>query len=91
MTTTAIPNEIVAAVNTMLAPYGEEFMPKSGAALHKRYLTMPELEEYTGFKKSFLYKQIAEKRLRVIQGCRSGSVRFDINDVDRWMLERKRR
>ncbi len=53
--------------------------------MEKRYLTIAEASEYTGFAVATLYSWISQKKIRVSR--RGGRVRFDKLRLDRFMQE----
>ena len=87
---TEIPESIMQAVNTLLAPYGAEYRNVKHA-IGKRYLTLAELREYTGYSRSFIYERLKADELKAIQHSPTGTLRFDVEDVDRWMRKKKRK
>ena len=82
-----IPNEIITAVNALLAPYGETFTPK-GTAPASGYKSAKDAAAYLGVSKSSLYKAVRQGRLRSIKlnkAARNGKAVFAVSDLEAYI------
>jgi len=63
---TLVPDNIIAAVNALLAPYGETFSqnrPASGGG----YLSMKDSAKYLGVSRAFFYRLVAAGKIQRIK------------------------
>ena len=81
-----VPSEIVAAINTLLAPYGETYsapqVAKSG------YTNWGGAVKYTGLSKSTLQRAIKAGELKPphkMSGSMNGTALFEISELDRYI------
>lgn len=64
--------------------------------MEKRYLSMDEAAEYIGWSWETIRKKVVENPAEIPPFINLGSdkrriIRFDINDIDRWMEQKKNR
>ncbi len=77
-----IPREIVAAVNALLKPYGQEFDPVQA---EQKYMTYKEAAAYTRLSKQTLQKAVRDGKLPkpfCPTGGRTSIVLFLKSDID---------
>ena len=84
-----VPAEIVNAINAMLAPYGETYVP-GGKALTAAagYKSARDAYLYLGISKSALYKLVADGLLHPIKlnkEARNGKVVFATADLEAYI------
>ena len=82
-----VPKEIVAAVNGLLAPYGESYSSSTGQT-NRGYCSTQEAIRYLGVSKSFFYNLV---RTGVIKGVKlnkdasNGKVVFAWEELERYI------
>ncbi len=54
--------------------------------MEKRIMTIEELSEYTGYKKSYLYKKTMSGLIPGSSKPGNGRLFFDREKIDRWLL-----
>ena len=59
-----VPDNIVTAVNALLAPYGESYTP---GAPSSGYLSPKDAAAYLGVSKSYFYRLVAQKELELVK------------------------
>ncbi len=62
-----VPDHIVAAINTMLEPYGESYTPGASAPVGRGYLDIKDAWVYLGGKKSWFYSLVKKGLIRPIK------------------------
>lgn len=85
---TQIPIEIVNAINSMLAPYGERFSPAGGQPTRNGYLNWSGAVKYTGLSKSTLQRAVNSGELKAphkLTRARNGAVVFEIAELDKYI------
>ncbi|MDA7857941.1 helix-turn-helix domain-containing protein [bacterium] len=63
--------------------------------MEKRYLTILELSKYIGYSKRTIYNWVSHRAIPVIKKPikehsgikKSSSIRFDIVEIDKWMVK----
>lgn len=85
-----VPDSIVAAINTMLAPYGDHYTP--GCSIPEQapsgYLSPKEAAAYIGCSRSFLYTLGLRGELKSIKlnkGATNGKVVYSISDLENYI------
>jgi len=84
-----IPDNILAAVNALLAPYGQSFnqpaVPTGGG-----YLSMNEAAKYAGMSRPTLYRLIARGEIKQIKigSTRNSKAVVAKDEIDRFMQSR---
>ena len=84
-----VPDSIVTAVNNILEPYGEKFIPggKPETAL-AGYKSALGARQYLGVSKSALYKLIADGVIHPIKlnkNARNGKVIFSVAELEAYV------
>jgi len=64
---TTVPDNIVAAVNSLLEPYGEQYTPALGFTSNSGYLSTKDAIKYLGVSKSFFWRLVYEGKLKTIK------------------------
>lgn len=64
---TAVPDNVVAAVNSLLEPYGEHYTPALGFTSNGGYLCTKDAIKYLGVSKSFFWRLVSEGKLETIK------------------------
>ena len=59
-----IPSEIVAAVNSILAPYGESYTPGASSS---GYVSAKDAAAYLGVSKAYFYRLVKEGKLELVK------------------------
>ena len=84
-----IPDNIVAAVNALLAPYGEKFTPGPTHAVSKSgYTNWGGAVKYTGLSKSTLQRAIKAGKLKPphkMTESKNGTALFEFSELDRYI------
>lgn len=83
-----IPDNIVTAVNALLAPYGERYETRREGPILSGYKSTSEACMYLGISKSSLYKLIANDRIHPIKlnkSARNGKVVFSVADLESYI------
>ena len=61
---TPIPEHVVAAVNTLLAPYGESYTPGASSS---GYVSAKDAAAYLGVSKAYFYRLVKEGKLELVK------------------------
>ena len=90
-----VPAEIVSAVNGLLAPYGETFIPGARPAetALSGYKNTHDACRYLGISKSSLYKLISSGVIRPIKlnrSAKNGKVVFAVSDLEAYISSCRR-
>lgn len=84
-----VPPEVVAAINTLLAPYGETYTPGLSNATEKSgYTNWRGAVKYTGLSKSTLQRAIKDGRLKPphkMSASANGTALFEFSELDRFV------
>lgn len=84
-----IPDNIVAAVNALLAPYGEKFTPGLHVSAPKSgYTNWGGAARYTGLSKSTLQRAIKAGELKPphkMTESKNGTALFEFSELDRYI------
>ena len=84
-----IPDNIVAAVNALLAPYGEKFTPGLMEGIPGRgYTNWGGAVKYTGLSKSTLQRAIKAGELKPphkMTESKNGTALFEFSELDRYI------
>ena len=86
-----VPDNIVAAINGLLAPYGETYSPSQEASQHRGYVNWKGAVGYTGLSKSTLQRAIYSGRLKRpyrVSGKEGGTALFALSDLDNFIRAR---
>jgi len=85
-----IPDNIVAAVNALLQPYGATFEQPSANGTTGGFLSMKDAAKYIGASRPFLYRHIAAGDIKVhkLDPRRNGKVVVAKAELDRFVLSR---
>lgn len=84
----SVPTEIIAAVNSLLAPYGESYTPRSEAPASAGYKSAKDAAAYIGVSKSSLYKAVRQGKLRPIKlnkAAKNGKAVFAVADLESYI------
>ena len=84
----SVPNEIIAAVNSLLAPYGESYTPRSESAPASGYKSAKDAAAYLGVSKSSLYKAVRQGRIHPIKlnkAAKNGKAVFAVSDLEAYI------
>ena len=81
-----IPEHVVLAVNTLLAPYGETYSP---VPRQREYLSPKEAAGYLGVSVTTLNVIVRKGSLRRIKlhSSRNGTAKYEKADLDQYMNE----
>ena len=85
-----VPVEVVDAVNTLLHPYGGEYVPRIGQDDGKQvWLSMREACQYSRLSRWTIHRGIKDGALEAKRTHRSrcGKVLVRREDLDRWLSE----
>ena len=79
-----IPEHVVLAVNTLLAPYGETYSP---VPRQREYLSPKEAAGYLNISMTKLNDIVRAGRLRKMKmgGSKGGAARYEKGELDRYM------
>lgn len=93
-TTTQVPEQISAAVDALLSPYGVSLdaLNQSKAQTDEtRYLPVDAAEKYCGVSKWTISRAVKDGKLRQIKisPTQQGKVLFDRVDLDKWLKSLK--
>lgn len=95
MSTAAVPQHIIDTINTILAPYGETFVPGAGGVMpapSKGYMRYSQAAKYTNLSVPTLRRAVAAgilKAPRQPMGCgKNGACVFAVEDLDAFLLGR---
>ena len=84
-----IPPEVVTAINTLLAPYGETYTPGLAKTVAKSgYTNWSGAVKYTGLSKSTLQRAIRAGHLNPphkMSESMNGTALFEISELDRFI------
>jgi excisionase family DNA binding protein len=83
-----IPDSILRAINAMLEPYGERFIPGGETEATRGCLTPADAAKFLGCSRTFLYKLTSEGALQSIKlnkGARNGKVVYAISDLQAYI------
>lgn len=83
-----VPDHIVTAVNALLAPYGETYVPGERSETTAGYKSGGDACRYLGVSKSTLYKLIVAGAIHPIKlnkGARNGKVVFAVADLEAYI------
>ena len=86
-----IPDNIIAAVNALLQPYGESFTQKTAEPQQSGgFLSMKDAAKYIGSSRPFLYRKIKEGKIKVhkLDPRRNGKVVIARSELDRYVTSR---
>ena len=87
-----VPDNIVAAINGLLAPYGETYSPGQPEVSERRgYVNWKGAVEYTSLSKSTLQRAIYDGRLKRphrVAGKKTGTALFALADLDAFIRAR---
>jgi hypothetical protein len=84
-----VPDSIVSAINTMLAPYGEHYEPQQpDTTSASKYVTPKEAAAHLGCSRSFLYKLSLAGEVHPIKlrkDVANGKVLYDVADLEAYI------
>ena len=84
-----VPPEVVAAINTLLAPYGETYTPGAAkTAESSGFVNWGGAVRHTGLSKSTLQRAIRDGRLKPphkMSKSMNGTALFEISELDRFI------
>jgi hypothetical protein len=83
-----VPDHIVTAVNALLAPYGETYVPGERSETAAGYKSVNDACRHLGVSKSSLYKLIwagAIHPIKLTKGARNGKVVFAVADLEAYI------
>lgn len=85
-----IPDNILAAVNALLAPYGQSLEQPVAATTGGGYLSMKEAAKYAGMSRPTLYRLIARGEIKQIKigPTRNSKAVVAKDEIDRFMQSR---
>lgn len=85
-----IPDNIIAAVNALLAPYGQNFSQPVAATTGGGYLSMKDAAKYAGVSRPTLYRLIVSGQIKQIKlgNTRNAKVVIARDEIDRFMQSR---
>jgi len=80
-----IPDNIIAAVNALLAPYGETYKPNTPTATTGGFLSIKDSAKYIGISRPGLYRKIRAGEIHVHKlgdhrNCRVVIARADLDN-----------
>ena len=86
-----VPDNIVSAINGLLAPYGERYSPNAEVQERRGYVNWKGAVEYTSLSKSTLQRAIYDGRLKrphKVSGKEGGTALFALADLDAFIRAR---